>query len=278
MWGRTGCGVGQGVWQVGLQERTCRPALSCLSLPSCPGLLLEEPWAGLPCRGPVCCGPGQSHRPPGSPLRRGILAPRSVPVRTVNLEGVVLLSRPQPSSSPSAPEEAESPISSSLEDGGSCEVVPQVSGASWIGLCDGRGRAWDRSLSCHMYREILFEPESDQELFLCDLAVFAPIWGTLLGLCASQPWRSHTQPRLWCPTLLALAVADPCPCPPGSHPQRVVGTATWGDGLCPWVPGRPRSLWFRGRNTSVLGSWKPSPGESASRTEFSSSKNGKTGR
>lgn len=223
VWGRAGC-VASRAAGTHLQARLL--FLSCLSLPSCPGPLLEGPWAGLPCRGPLCCGPGQSHRPLGSPLRRGILAPRSVPVWTVNLERVVLLSRPRPSSSPSAPEEAESPISSSLGDGGSCKVVPQVSGASWIGLCDGRGRAWDRSLSCHMYQEILFEPESDQELFPRDLAVFTPVWGTLLGLCASQPRRSHTQPCLWGLTLLALAVADPCPCPPGSHPQRVVGTAT----------------------------------------------------
>lgn len=103
-----------------------------------------------------------------------------------------------------------------------------------------------------MYLEIRFEPESNQELFPGDRAVFTPVWGTLLGLCASQPRRSHTQPRLWGLTLLALALADPCPCPPRSHPQRVVGTATRGNGLCPWVPGRPRSLWFRGRNTSIL--------------------------
>lgn len=131
-----------------------------------------------------------------------------------------------------------------------------------------------------MYLEILFEPESNQELFPGDRAVFAPVWGTLLGLCASQPRRSHTQPRLWGLTLLALALADPCSCPPGSHILR----GWWGQppGEMVSAPGSqagpaPCGSEAGTHQSCVLGSWKPPPGESASRTEFSSSKNMKSG-
>lgn len=232
MWGRAGC-VASRAAGTHLQARLL--FLSCLSLPSCPGPLLEKDpgLASLPWP-PVLWTRAESQATWIAASAKGILAPRSVPVWTVNLgvwsssHGHGHLPHLLHLKKLSLPSVHPSGTGAHVRSCHRCLVLCFVDQS----LCDGRGRAWDRSLSCHMYQRF-FLSLSQSELFPRDLAVFTPVWGTLLGLCASQPWRSHTQPRLWGLTLLALAVASPVSCPPGSHPQRVVGDGHLGDGLTP---------------------------------------------